>query len=567
MAKLTLKQGTTSKLLRFFAEKADGTGPFTGLLYNTAGLTCYYIREGDAASTLVTAVTGGTVGTYGAGTLNPVDATNMPGVYELGLPNAALSSGKSTWIMIQGAVNLAPIEIEIELTAVDNQDAVRGGLTALPNAGAAAAGGLLTFGVGAGQMNPDGAGNVLVSMAQIYPTTPISGTHGEALAFADQNKRILNPYSPSIIDGSSTTLILDTNLNTLVGNKDITGDQILFTTGANSAEEARYITGYYFAGGNTYGNVAGLTTAGQVNVDVAFPAAPANGDLAVLLTDGTGKKLYQLLTTAMGSDNKILLSATQAYVNSSQQTVQPSWYVIPPTVVAVRTEMDTNSVKLANLDAAVSSRSVYAGGAVASVTGSIGGDVSGKVLGNGASAFIANGVQTAGGGSAPTVIQIRQEMDTNSTKLALLDAAVSSRSTFAGGAVASVTGAVGSVSANVTLAAVPPTAAQIQAQMDSASTQLAAIVAGVAGVPAALLGTVTSGGLTLRQLQALQLSLSKDGDRVWTALTHTAVVTYYHINVDQSVNRALPTLLRTTVYDVTNAQIVSQTDAITVANL
>jgi hypothetical protein len=58
----------------------------------------------------------------------------------------------------------------------------------------------------------------------------------------------------------------------------------------------------------------------------------------------------------------------------------------------------------------------------------------------------------AGGGAPPpTVIEIRQEMDANSTKLANLDVAVSTRgtSTYAGGAVASVTGAVGSVIADV----------------------------------------------------------------------------------------------------------------------
>jgi hypothetical protein len=58
----------------------------------------------------------------------------------------------------------------------------------------------------------------------------------------------------------------------------------------------------------------------------------------------------------------------------------------------------------------------------------------------------------------PTVTEIRQEMDANSTKLANLDVAVSTRSTYASGpvesvlgAVGSVTGAVGSVTAPVTV--------------------------------------------------------------------------------------------------------------------
>jgi hypothetical protein len=51
--------------------------------------------------------------------------------------------------------------------------------------------------------------------------------------------------------------------------------------------------------------------------------------------------------------------------------------------------VDANKGNLANLDAAISSRSTYAGGAVASVTG----DVGGKVLGGGASALSGVGVQ------------------------------------------------------------------------------------------------------------------------------------------------------------------------------
>jgi hypothetical protein len=53
-------------------------------------------------------------------------------------------------------------------------------------------------------------------------------------------------------------------------------------------------------------------------------------------------------------------------------TLSESVAVTPPTIVEIRQELDTNSVKLANLDVAVSSRSTYNGGQVASVLGSVG---------------------------------------------------------------------------------------------------------------------------------------------------------------------------------------------------
>src|SRR5262249_39737350 len=80
---------------------------------------------------------------------------NMPGVYELGIPDAALASGSETCvIMLKGAANMAPCALEIQLVAYDPQDGVRHGLTALPNAAANASGGLITFGSGSGQLNP-----------------------------------------------------------------------------------------------------------------------------------------------------------------------------------------------------------------------------------------------------------------------------------------------------------------------------------------------------------------------------------------------------------------------------
>jgi len=75
-----------------------------------------------------------TLGTWATGGLIVADATNMPGVYILSIPNAALASGaKSVVIFLQGATNMAPVVLEIELTAVDNQDSVRFGMSALPN--------------------------------------------------------------------------------------------------------------------------------------------------------------------------------------------------------------------------------------------------------------------------------------------------------------------------------------------------------------------------------------------------------------------------------------------------
>jgi hypothetical protein len=130
VAKLSLKRGTTSKLVRVFIQdttKTDGSG-LTGLVYNSAGLVAYYSREGDAGSTAISVVSA-SAGTWTSGGFVAVDGTNLPGVYELGLPNAVLASGNSVVVMLKGAANMAPLVLEIELTAVDNQDGAAYGLS------------------------------------------------------------------------------------------------------------------------------------------------------------------------------------------------------------------------------------------------------------------------------------------------------------------------------------------------------------------------------------------------------------------------------------------------------
>lgn len=152
MPKLSILAGTTSKTIDIYIQDSSssvGAG-LAGLLYNSAGLTCYYYREGAASATSVTLATM-TVGTWASSGFKEIDGTNMPGWYQFGIPNAAIASGaKTAKFLFKGATNMVALPIELELTATDNQDAVRGGMTAMPNANAGASGGLLINGSNSG---------------------------------------------------------------------------------------------------------------------------------------------------------------------------------------------------------------------------------------------------------------------------------------------------------------------------------------------------------------------------------------------------------------------------------
>jgi len=135
MPKQSIAQGTTSKTHIVFIQdttRFDGGG-LANLEHNTSGLISYYARERENSS-VITLVTQTPTGAWSSGGFCAIDNTNMPGFYRLDVPNAAYASGASSVVInLQGAINMAQCPIEIELTATNNQDAVRGGLTVLPS--------------------------------------------------------------------------------------------------------------------------------------------------------------------------------------------------------------------------------------------------------------------------------------------------------------------------------------------------------------------------------------------------------------------------------------------------
>lgn len=119
--KFNIKPGTTNKRIAIFVQDSSSTtgAGLTGLLFSTSGLTWYYWREdeGNIDGTQVTLVTA-TRGTYASGGLIEKDSTNMPGFYEIGLPNAALITGAG-WVtmVLRGATDMAPLALEIQLSS------------------------------------------------------------------------------------------------------------------------------------------------------------------------------------------------------------------------------------------------------------------------------------------------------------------------------------------------------------------------------------------------------------------------------------------------------------------
>jgi hypothetical protein len=209
--KLLLKAGQTSqRIVVFIMDTTSATGGgLTGLTNASSGLSWYYWREdtGNSGGVSISPVSA-TLGTFTSAGFKEIDATNLPGFYELGVPNAVLASGAKWAVMqLKGAANMPQINVEIELTVVDHQDAVRFGMTALPNANAEAAGGLLTRGTGAGQVNQDANGRIDTNLVKVNGFSPVSDSG--TLQAADATHATLRAGAPAT-DLTNQILLIET---------------------------------------------------------------------------------------------------------------------------------------------------------------------------------------------------------------------------------------------------------------------------------------------------------------------------------------------------------------------
>ena len=266
--KLKIKQGTTSKLIRVFAQDSaatDGSGK-TGIAYNASGLTAYYLPEGDAAPTAITLYSG-TVGTYSSGCWSEVDSTNMPGIYEIGLPDAAIdaTSEGSVIVMLKGATGMAPILLEIELDAVDYKSASSFGLSNLD----AAVSSRSTFDHSSNQVTTDSASRT-ASQADV-----------SALATA-ASIAALNNFNPA-----SDTVANVTTVGTVTNA--VTTDSASRT--AAQADVSALATAESIAALNNFNpasdTVANVTTVGTVTNAVTTDSASRTASQADVTSIGT----------------------------------------------------------------------------------------------------------------------------------------------------------------------------------------------------------------------------------------------------------------------------------------
>lgn len=254
MAKLSIKAGSTSKTAKIFVpDSSSSTGAgLTGLVFNTSSLSTYYIKEGDATATAISLVTA-TLGTWTSGGFKVVDGTNMPGLYEIGIPNSAIASGKSVVIYLFGAANMTPTVLEIELTAVDNQSAT-GFVSSVP----AVVGAVGSVTGAVASVTGNVGGNVTGSVGSV---SNISAQTGDSYA------RLGAPVGASISAdiATLTAALLPGTITGTVGASPTIGDFITNLTG-----------------GAIYAKMFCVMLTGSANAGLARPISTSSGSPTTL---------------------------------------------------------------------------------------------------------------------------------------------------------------------------------------------------------------------------------------------------------------------------------------------
>ena len=119
--KISRQVGTVSEVLSIFIQDSTvSTG--AGLANVSASSVNFaWCRNNQAAISSGVCTAGGTLGTYSVSTLTQLNSTSTLGWYQFSPPDVVFLSGRSAILHLYGYPNMAPVPMEIELTAGTNQ--------------------------------------------------------------------------------------------------------------------------------------------------------------------------------------------------------------------------------------------------------------------------------------------------------------------------------------------------------------------------------------------------------------------------------------------------------------
>jgi hypothetical protein len=425
----------------------------------------YFIKQNQTAQPLLFYMYDSTDHVTGLTGLSPTVTIRKPGGSFAAPSGAVTEIGNGLYQVAGNATDsntLGPLALHatgtgadpwddvFEVVTFDPQDAVRLGLTALPNANAEAAGGLFTRGSGAGQINQNANGQIdvrAIASSTAFLATLFTSDSGTTYASAVAGSVVKEIANNATISGVTFPTNFDAMVITAGGGVSV--DQIL------ESDLTETSTGYLAAGLKKLLDVASpvftLASINQTGDSFARIGATGSG-LTSLAPSATA------LSTAQWTNVRAALLDQLSHLDVDISSRLPSSsYVTPPNTAAITnaiwgaltssyTTAGTMGKALGDASAAGDPWDVDLPGAYAS-------GKAGFIVGT----YLDAAVSGAATGTIPTTAQIAEAIWEDTTagghfatagSIGLLlvtdiDAKISTRGTFSGGAVASVTGDVG----------------------------------------------------------------------------------------------------------------------------
>lgn len=386
--------GTTdvSVIIRII-DSGDGT-PETGVEHNTSGIDLEYRREGAASTDITEAALSALTDAHSDGGIEHIGN----GYYRLDLPDAACASG-ATGVLVHGTITgMIVIGTYIELVAYDPYDAVRLGLTALPNAAADAAGGLPVS--DAGGLDLDAQIGTDIDNLVTRLGTPSDLGSGASVA---ANLVDIEGQTDDIgVAGAGLTAInLPDQTMNITGN--ITGNlsgSVGSVTGAVGS-----VTGN--VGGNVTGSVGSLATQAKADVNAEVDSALADARLDELLAadsdiDGAapptvGSVFHELMSKTTGS-------FTYDQTTDSNEAIKDA-ITTPPTAEAIADQVWEETLADHSGTSGSTAEALNAAGAagdpwMTALPGAYGAGSAGNILGNRLVGTLATGTHNPQSGDA-----------------------------------------------------------------------------------------------------------------------------------------------------------------------
>lgn len=427
-----IKSGATSQSIDVFVQDASQTagGGLTGLVYNASGLTAYYRKGPTGASTQLVLATQTATGAYSSGGLAEIDSVNMPGMYRLDIPDTVQASAPNATIYLQGAANMVPVIIELEIVGYDPTNATTLGLSGLATASALTTAQTSLTALQTGVTVTTNNDKTGYSLTQLFPSN--FGSLGISAGGHVSNVDTLTTYTGNTVQtgdayarigaaGAGLTALGDTRIGHL--NADIDSRMATFTLPTHFSSLAIDVSGNV-----TFGNTSIATVTNLTN-------APTSGDLTAAMKTS--------VTTAATAATPNAVNVTGDVIGNVQ-------------------------------------------GSVASVSGNIGGHLAGNVLGdvNGNIGGVVNGSVGSVVGLDPTLIDIAISTRLPTSSYTAPDnadiAAINSRLPAAPADESLIIAATNSIASAISAL---PTAVDNRNEMDSFSTRLSDIDTVVNNLP------------------------------------------------------------------------------------